>query len=192
MREIMGSTQDFRPGLIIRFNNELYQIIEFQHVNPGNWRAFVRTKLKNIKTGRVIENRFRAGESVDIVRVERHQFQYLYKDGDFLVLMNTENFDQISVPEEMLGEGIKFLKEGITLDLLMDGSRIVSAELPIFVELKVVQTEPGIKGDTATGGSKPATLETGAVVTVPLFIDEGDIVKIDTRNGEYVERVKER
>jgi len=188
----MGSTQDFRPGLIIRFNNELYQIIEFQHVNPGNWRAFVRTKLKNIKTGRVIENRFRAGESVDIVRVERHQFQYLYKDGDFLVLMNTENFDQISVPEEMLGEGIKFLKEGITLDLLMDGSRIVSAELPIFVELKVVQTEPGIKGDTATGGSKPATLETGAVVTVPLFIDEGDIVKIDTRNGEYVERVKER
>lgn len=188
----MGSTQDFRPGLIIRFNNELYQIIEFQHVNPGNWRAFVRTKLKNIKTGRVIENRFRAGESVDVVRVERQQFQYLYKDGDLLVLMNTENFDQINVPEDVIGEGTKFLKEGITLDLLMDGSTIVSAELPIFVELEVVQTEPGIKGDTATGGSKPATLETGAVVTVPLFIDEGDVIKIDTRTGEYVERVKER
>lgn len=188
----MGSTQDFRTGLIIRFNNELYQIVEFQHVNPGNWRAFVRTKLKNIKTGRVIENRFRSGESVDIVRVERHQFQYLYKDGDMLVLMNTENFDQINVPEEILGEGTKFLKEGVTIDLLMDGSTIVSAELPIFVELKVVHTEPGIKGDTATGGSKPATLETGAVVTVPLFIDEDDIVKIDTRTGEYVERVKER
>lgn len=188
----MGSTQDFRNGLIIRFNNELYQIVEFQHVNPGNWRAFVRTKLKNIKTGRVIENRFRAGESVEIVRVERHPHQYLYKDGDVLVMMNTENFDQINVPEEILGESRKFLKEGITLDLLMDGSTIVSAELPIFVELKVVQTEPGIKGDTATGGSKPAVLETGAVVTVPLFIDEGDIIKIDTRTGEYVERVKER
>lgn len=188
----MGSTQDFRIGLIIRFNNDLYQIVEFQHVNPGNWRAFVRTKLKNIKTGRVIENRFRAGESVDIVRVERHQFQYLYKDGDMLVLMNTENFDQINVSEGVLGEGRKFLKEGITLDLLMDGSTIVSAELPIFVELEVVHTEPGIKGDTATGGSKPATLETGAVVSVPLFIDEGDVIKIDTRTGEYVERVKER
>lgn len=188
----MGSTQDFRSGLIIRYNNDLYQIVEFQHVNPGNWRAFVRTKLKNLKTGRVIETRFRAGESVDIVRVERHQYQFLYRDGDMLVLMNTENFDQINVPEEILGEGTKFLKEGITIDLLMDGSTIVSAELPIFVELEVAQTEPGIKGDTATGGSKPATLETGAVVSVPLFIDEGDMIKIDTRTGEYVERVKER
>ncbi len=188
----MGSTQDFRSGLIIRYNNDLFQIIEFQHVNPGNWRAFVRTKLKNIKTGRVIETRFRAGESVDIVRVERHQYQFLYREGDMLVLMNTENFDQINVPEEILGEGTKFLKEGIIIDLLMDGSTIVSAELPIFVELEVAKTEPGIKGDTATGGSKPATLETGAVVSVPLFIDEGDIIKIDTRTGEYVERVKER
>ncbi len=188
----MGSTQDFRIGLVIKFNNELYQIVEFQHVNPGNWRAFVRTKLKNIKTGRVIETRFRAGESIDIVRLERQQFQFLYKDGDMLVLMNTDNFDQISVPEEILGEGTKFLKEGIYLDLLMDKDTIVSAELPIFVELQVTQTEPGVKGDTATGGSKPATLETGAVVQVPLFIDEGDTIKIDTRTGEYVERVKER
>ena len=165
----MGSTQDFRPGLVIKFNNELYQIVEFQHVNPGNWRAFVRTKLKNIKTGRVIENRFRAGESVEIVRLERQPHQLLYRDGDMLVLMN-----------------------GIVIDLMMDGSNVVSAELPIFVELEVVQTEPGIKGDTATGGSKPAKVETGAVVNVPLFISEGDIIKIDTRTGEYVERVKER
>ncbi len=188
----MGSTQDFRPGLVIKFNNELYQIVEFQHVNPGNWRAFVRTKLKNIKTGRVIENRFRAGESVEIVRLERHPHQLLYRDGDILVLMNVENFEQINIPEETIGEGNKFLKEGVVIDLMMDGSKVISAELPIFVELRVVQTEPGIKGDTATGGSKPATVETGAVVTVPLFIDEGDIIKIDTRTGEYVERVKER
>lgn len=188
----MGSTQDFRPGLVIKFNNELYQIVEFQHVNPGNWRAFVRTKLKNIKTGRVIENRFRAGESVEIVRLERQPHQLLYRDGDMLVLMNTETFDQINVPEDIIGESNKFLKDGIVIDLMMDGSNVVSAELPIFVELEVVQTEPGIKGDTATGGSKPAKVETGAVVNVPLFISEGDIIKIDTRTGEYVERVKER
>lgn len=188
----MGLTQDFRPGLVIKFNNELYQIVEFQHVNPGNWRAFVRTKLKNIKTGRVIENRFRAGESVEIVRLERQSHQLLYRDGNMLVLMNTETFDQINVPEDIIGESNKFLKDGMVIDLLMDGANVVSAELPIFVELEVVQTEPGVKGDTATGGSKPAKVETGAVVNVPLFISEGDIIKIDTRTGEYVERVKGR
>lgn len=186
----MGSTTDFRPGLIIKFNNDLYQIVEFQHVNPGNWRAFVRAKLKNLKTGRVIENRFRAGESVDTIRVERHQYQYLYREDNIYVLMNTETFDQINVPEEILGEGVKFLKEGMMIDLLMDGANIVSAELPIFVELEVIQTDPGIKGDTATGGSKPAKIETGVVVNVPLFIQEGEKIKIDTRTGEYVERVK--
>ncbi len=186
----MGSTTDFRPGLIIRFNNDLYQIVEFQHVNPGNWRAFVRAKLKNLKTGRVIENRFRAGESVDTIRVERHQYQYLYREGDIYVLMNTETFDQLNIPEEILGEGVKFLKEGAMIDLLMNGTSVVSAELPIFAELEVTRTDPGFKGDTATGGSKPATLETGVVVNVPLFIQEGEKIKVDTRTGDYVERVK--
>lgn len=186
----MGSTTDFRPGLIIKFNNELYQIVEFQHVNPGNWRAFVRAKLKNLKTGRVIENRFRAGENVDTVRVERNSFQYLYRDGDMYVVMDTATFEQLHVDKDVLGDGIIYLKEGMMIDLLMNGSDIISAELPIFVELKVTNTDPGVRGDTATGGTKPATLETGAVVNVPLFIQEGDLIKVDTRTGEYVERVK--
>lgn len=186
----MGSTTDFRPGLILKFNNDLYQIVEFQHVNPGNWRAFVRAKMKNLKTGRVIENRFRAGESVDTVRVERHQFQFLYQDGDSYVLMNTETFDQIHIMPEILGDGVKYLKEGTVVDLLMDGTQVVISELPIFVELEVTQTDPGFKGDTATGGSKPATVETGVTINVPLFIEEGAKIKIDTRTGTYVERVK--
>lgn len=187
----MGSTTDFRPGLVIKYNNDLYQIVEFQHVNPGNWRAFVRAKMKNLKTGRVIENRFRAGESVDVVRIERKTFQYLYRDGEFLVLMDNETFDQINVPEELLGEGVEFLKEGLNVDLLMNGSEIVYAELPIFVELLVTSTEPGVRGDTASGNvTKPAVVETGATVNVPLFVNEGDRIKVDTRTGDYVERVK--
>jgi elongation factor P len=186
----MGSTTEFRPGLIIKFNNDLYQIVEFQHVNPGNWRAFVRAKMKNLKTGRVIENRFRAGENIDTVRVERHQYQYLYRDGDSYVLMNTETFEQIYVESNILGNGVRYLKEGTVLDLLMDRNDVVSSEVPIFVELIVVQTDPGIKGDTATGGSKPATVETGVTINVPLFIEEGEKIKVDTRTGTYVERVK--
>lgn len=186
----MGSTTDFRPGLVIKYNNDLYQIVEFQHVNPGNWRAFVRAKMKNLKTGRVIENRFRAGESVDVIRIERKTFQYLYKDGEFLVLMDNETFDQINVLEELLGEGTVYLKEGLNIDLLMNGSDIIYAELPIFVELLIRSTEPGVKGDTVTGATKAAVVETGATVYVPLFLNEGDKIKVDTRTGGYVERVK--
>lgn len=186
----MASTSDFRPGLVIRYNNEPWTIIEFQHVNPGNWRAFVRTKLKNLKSGKVIENRFRAGESVDILRIERKPFQYLYHDAAGYVFMDQETYEQMTVPGEVIGDGARFLKDGIVVDILMNGDEITAIELPITVELQVVETVPGVKGDSANPGTKPAKVETGATVHVPLFINEGDIIKIDTRTGEYIERVK--
>jgi elongation factor P len=186
----MPSTSDFRPGLVIKYNNEPWTIIEFQHVNPGNWRAFVRTKLKNLKSGKVIENRFRAGEAIDIIRIERKQFQYLYRDATGFVFMDQENYEQMSVQKEQLGDGADFLKDGIVVDILMNGSDITGIELPITVELAIVETVPGVKGDSANPGTKPAKVETGATVNVPLFINEGDTIKIDTRTGDYLERVK--
>lgn len=186
----MPSTSDFRPGLVIKFNNELWTIIEFQHVNPGNWRAFVRTKLKNIKSGKVIENRFRAGEAIEIIRIERKEFQFLYRDGTGCVFMDKDNYEQLSVSEEQIGDGAKFLKDGESVDILFNGTEITGIELPITVELKVVETVPGVRGDSANAGTKPAQVETGATVNVPLFINEGDLLKIDTRTGEYIERVK--
>lgn len=187
----MASTNDFRPGMVIRYNNELFTIVEFQHVNPGNWRAFVRTKLKNLKTGRVIENRFRSGESVDAVRVERKTFQYLYREGADFVLMDNETYEQINVAPDIIGEGEKYLKENTNIDILFDGTQIIAVEIPIFVQLRVTQTEPGVKGDTVSNTLKPAIVETGAQVMVPLFVNEGDLLKVDTRTGDYVERVKE-
>lgn len=186
----MPSTSDFRPGLVIKYNNEPWTIIEFQHVNPGNWRAFVRTKLKNLKSGKVIENRFRAGEAIDIIRIERKQFQYLYHDATGYVFMDQENFEQMAVPKEQIGDGANFLKDGIVVDILMNGMDITGVELPITVELSIVETVPGVKGDSANPGTKPARVETGATVNVPLFINEGDMIKIDTRSGGYIERVK--
>ena len=186
----MSSTSDFRPGLVIKYNNELWTVIKFQHVNPGNWRAFVRTKLKNLKSGKVIENRFRAGESIDTIRIERKEFQFLYRDGTGYVFMDKQNYEQLSVSGEQLGEGAKFLKDGESVDILFNGIDITGIELPITVELKVTETVPGVRGDSANAGTKPATVETGATVNVPLFLNEGDVVKIDTRTGEYIERVK--
>ena len=186
----MSSTSDFRPGLVIKYNNELWTVIEFQHVNPGNWRAFVRTKLKNLKSGKVIENRFRAGESIDTIRIERKEFQFLYRDGTGYVFMDKLNYEQLSVSGEQLGEGAKFLKDGESVDILFNGKDITGVELPITVELKVTETVPGVRGDSANAGTKPATVETGATVNVPLFLNEGDVVKIDTRTGAYIERVK--
>lgn len=186
----MPSTSDFRPGLVIKYNNELWTVTEFQHVNPGNWRAFVRTRLKNLKSGKVIENRFRAGESIEIIRIERKEFQFLFRDGSGYVFMDKESYEQISVEEEVIGEGAKFLRDGESVDILFNGSDITGIELPITVELRVTQTVPGVKGDSANPGTKPATVETGAMVNVPLFINEGDVVKIDTRTGGYIERVK--
>ena len=186
----MPDTSDFRNGLIIRFKNDLYTVVEFQHVKPGKGGAFVRTTLKNIKTGRVLDNTFRAGESIDPVRVERRKFQYLYRDGDFLICMDNETYEQLSVALNLFDDGVKFLKESEEVDILFDGDEIINVEIPIFINLKVIETEPGFKGDTATNVLKPARLETGANVSVPLFVNEGDILKIDTRTGTYVERVK--
>jgi len=186
----MADTSDFRNGLIIKFKNDLYTIVDFQHVKPGKGGAFVRSTLKNLKTGKVLDNTFRAGESVEVVRVERRKYQYLYREGNFLVCMDNETFEQINVPIDFLKEGLKFLKESEEVEILFNGNEIINIEPPIFAYLKVTSTEPGFKGNTATGALKPATLETGATVSVPLFIDAGNILKIDTRTGEYVERVK--
>ena len=186
----MADTSDFRNGLIIKFKNDLYTITDFQHVKPGKGGAFVRSTLKNLRTGRVLDNTFRSGESVDVVRVERKTYQFLYKESDSLVLMDNDTYEQINVPESMI-DGQKFLKEGEEIEILLDDAdAIVTAEIPIFVELKVIETEPGFKGDTATNTLKPATLETGAVVNIPLFVNEEEVIKVDTRTGEYVERVK--
>jgi len=185
-----ATTADFRNGMVIRYNGELYTITEFHHVSPGNWRAFVRTNLKNLKNGRVIEQRFRAGEDIDEVRVEHQNWQFLYVDGDEYVFMNTETYDQQPIPKEMLGDAIKFLKEQDEVEMLVDGDRIIAVELPNFLELKVESAEPGVRGDTANNVTKPATLETGVVINVPLFVNPGDKVRIDTRTGKYVERVR--
>ena len=186
----MADTSDFRNGLIIKFKNDLYSIVEFQHVKPGKGGAFVRSTLKSMTTGKVIDNTFRAGEKVDVVKVERKKFQYLYKDGDLLVCMDNETYEQIHVPASLFGDGVNYLKESEEVEILFNGSEIVSVDTPIFVELKVTETEPGFKGNTATGALKPAKLETGASINVPLFIDVDDLLKVDTRTGEYVERIK--
>lgn len=150
----------------------------------------MRTRLKNLKSGKVIENRFRAGESIDVIRIERKEFQFLYRDGSGYVFMDKESFEQLTVEEAQIGDGAHFLRDGESVDILMNGTDITGIELPITVELKVVETVPGVRGDTATAGTKPAQLETGATVNVPLFINEGDMLRIDTRSGGYIERVK--
>lgn len=188
----MATTSDVRIGTTIRFNGELCTVFEWEHRTPGNLRAFYQAKLKSMKTGKMLENRFRSGEEVEVVRVERKKYQYLYRDGEMFVFMDQQTFDQINVAIEILGNSAKFLKESEVIEILFsESNEIIFAELPITVNLKIEQTDPGVRGDTATGGSKPATLETGAVVNVPLFLNEGDFIKVDTRTGEYLERVKQ-
>lgn len=184
------TTADFRNGMIIRYNGELNIVTEFHHVSPGNWRAFVRVRLKNVKTGRVIEQRFRAGEEIEEVRVEHQKWQFLYADGNDYHFMNTETFDQQPVPKDLLGDAVAFLKEGDIVEMLVDGETIIAVDMPNFVELAVESAEPGVRGDTASNVTKPATLETGATINVPLFVNPGDKIRIDTRTGQYVERVK--
>ncbi|HEY6906849.1 MAG TPA: elongation factor P [Ignavibacteriaceae bacterium] len=186
----MADTSDFRNGLIIKFKNDLYTITEFQHVKPGKGGAFVRTTLKNLRTGKVLDNTFRAGEGIDIVRVERRKYQFLYREGNFLVCMDNDTYEQINIPMDLFGNGGKYLKEGEAIEILFNGAEIINVEVPIFVNLKVVHTEPGFRGNTATGAMKPAELETGATINVPLFIDVDDLLRVDTRTGEYVERLK--
>ena len=186
----MADTSDFRNGLIIQFKNDLYTIVGFQHVKPGKGGAFVRSTLKSLKTGKVLDNTFRAGEKIEIVRVEIKTYQYLYRDSDFLVCMDNETYDQINVSDNLFGDGVNFLKEGVDVEILFNGPEIISVEIPTFIKLKVVETEPGFKGDTATGAVKPAKLETGVTINVPLFIEADELLKVDTRTGEYSERVK--
>lgn len=186
----MADTSDFRNGLIIKFKNDPYVITEFQHVKPGKGGAFVRSTLKNLKTGKVLDNTFRSGESIEIIRVERKKFQYLYREGEFLVCMDNETYEQLNIPEVAFGDAVEFLKGSEEIEMLFNGDDIITVEPPIFVYQKVVETEPGFRGNTATNTFKPAKLESGATVQVPLFIDVDDMLKVDTRTGEYVERVK--
>jgi elongation factor P len=182
------STAEFKKGLKIQFDGQPYTIVDFQHVKPGKGGAFVRTKLKHMRQGRVIDNTFRAGEKVELVDFEDKHMQYLYKD-DRYHFMDSETYDQISLSAEEVGDARDFLKENTDVDILFIDGSPVTVELPTFMELAIVETDPGIRGDTASGGSKPATLESGAVVQVPLFLNQGDIVKIDTRTAEYLSRV---
>jgi elongation factor P len=187
----MSTTAEFRNGLCIDFNNDLYVITEFQHVKPGKGNAFVRTKLKSLKTGRTLENTFPAGVKIDIARIERRQYQYLYKEGDGYNFMNNESFEQILVIPSLINAP-QFLKEGQMCEIVFhaDTETILSCELPPFVEMEITYCEPGIKGDTATRTLKAATVESGATVYVPLFVNSGERIKIDTRTGDYSERVK--
>jgi elongation factor P len=186
----MYDTSAFRKGLKIEIDGKPFEIIEFQHVKPGKGGAFVRTKLKNMINGRVVDQTFRSGEKVDRPDLEERNMQYLYKDGDKYCLMDNDNYDQLFLSEDQMGDSVRFLTENLNVSLLFFNGQPIGIELPMFVELTVTDTEPGVKGDTASKVTKPATLETGAVLPVPIFINPGDRIKVDTRTGGYVERAK--
>ena len=188
----MATTSDFRNGMVIEYNNDLYTIVQFQHVKPGKGPAFVRTKLKNVTTGRVIDNTFTAGVKVNVARVERRPYQYLYKEELGYVFMHSVTFEQITIPENMI-DNPDFLREGAECEVVVhdETENILNVDLPQFVVMEVTYTEPGLRGDTATNTLKPATIESGAIIMVPLFVDTGMKIKIDTRDKSYVERVKD-
>ena len=184
----MISAGDFRNGITLEIEGNVVQILEFQHVKPGKGAAFVRTKLKNIISGGVIEKTFRPTEKFPAARIDRVEMQYLYSDGDLWHFMNTENYDQIALNSDDIGDSLKFVKENDMVKVCSHNGKVFAVEPPMFVELDIIDTEPGFKGDTATGATKPATVETGAIVYVPLFIEQGEVIKIDTRSGEYLSR----
>jgi len=184
----LADTSNFRTGFTMRWKSGLWSIVDFQHVKPGKGPAFVRTKLKNIENGKVVEETFRSGEKMEEVRLERREYQYLYPDGDFYIFMNTENYEQIQIHTDALGDVPKYIKESDMCSVLLLEDKPLTVEAPHTVELKVKETDPGLRGDTAQGGSKPATMETGLVVQVPLFIEEGQVLKIDSRTGKYLSR----
>ena len=185
----MISVNDLKTGLTLDIDGKLWSVVEFLHVKPGKGAAFVRTKLKNVETGQVVEKTFRAGEKVAKAMLDRREMQYLYKEGNDLVMMDLESYEQLPVPSDTIGDGIKYLKETMTVQILMHDSKIIGIDLPNFVELEVIDTPPAEKGNTAQGGSKPATLEGGAIVNVPFFIQVGDVLKIDTRTNEFLSRI---
>jgi elongation factor P len=186
----MASTADFRNGLTIMLDGEIFRIVEFQHVKPGKGGAFVRTKIKNVRTGRVLDPTFRSGEKIEIVRLESRKLQYLYQDPNGYIFMDNESFDQLHLPQHLVEEVIDLLKENTEVDVLFHGEEALGIELPTTVDLRIVETEPNDKGDTASGSKKPAKLETGAVVNVPFFVSEGELIRVDTKKREYLERVK--
>ncbi|PZN07703.1 elongation factor P [Thermaerobacter composti] len=180
---------DFKNGMAVVIDGQVHQVLEFQHVKPGRGQAFVRAKIKNLETGATVNRTFRPDERFPLAHIEKRDMQYLYEaDGQYF-FMDTETYDQVGLASEQLGDAVRFLKEGMVVKVLKTGDKTLGIELPTAVDLKVVETEPGVRGDTAQGGSKPAKLETGAVVQVPLFVDTGDVIRVDTRTGEYVERV---
>ena len=188
----MASTSDIKKGLCMNFNNDVYSVVEFQHVKPGKGNAFVRTKLKSMTSGKVVDHTFPAGHKIDVVRVERQIFQYLYNDDMGFHFMNNETYEQTTINEKLI-ENPLLLKEGANVDILFNSktNEPLTMEMPQYVALEVTYTEPGVRGDTATNAQKPAKVETGAEIKVPLFINEGDLIKIDTRTSSYVERVKQ-
>lgn len=185
----MISTADFRNGLVVEMDGDLLEIVEFQHVKPGKGGAFVRTKFKNVLTGRVIDKTFRSGEKFEEARVEDQEWQYLYTDGDLFYFMHNDTYEQVEVNGEIVGENNVWLKENANATLSFHKGKVIAVKPPTFVELAVTQTDPGVQGDRASGGTKPATLETGAVVQVPLYLEEGETIKVDTRTGDYISRV---
>ena len=186
----MATTSNIKNGSVIFHKNKRMKVVEFLHVKPGKGPAFVRTKLKDIATGKVIDETFNSGVKLEFLKIEAKEMQYLYSDADSHFFMDNQTFEQVSVLDNIIGKNVNFLKDGMNVDLLFDGSEILDIRLPAHVNLKVIETEPGIKGNTATGATKPAKVETEYLVQVPLFVVEGDILKIDTRTGEYIERLK--
>lgn len=184
----MITAGEFRNGATFELDGQIFQIIEFQHVKPGKGAAFVRTKMRNIKTGATVERTFNPSDKMPKAHIERKDLQYLYNDGDLFYFMDTETYEQMPVSKETIGDTFKFVKENMTVKILSHKGNIFGIEPPTFVELVIIETEPGFKGDTAQGATKPATLETGAIVKVPLFINQGETIRIDTRTGEYLER----
>ena len=185
----MISAGDFRNGLTFEFEGNVYQVVELQHVKPGKGAAFVRTKMKNVMTGAVVERTFNPTEKVEPARIERKEMEYLYEDSGLYYFMDQETYEQTPLSEDQLGDALKFVMENMTVKILSYKGNVFAVEPPTFVELTVTETEPGVKGNTATNVTKPATVETGATITVPMFVNEGDVIRIDTRTGEYMERV---
>ncbi|SDM48210.1 elongation factor P [Pedobacter antarcticus] len=186
----MAKASEVKSGNILRFNGELVQVEEFLHRTPGNLRAFYQAKMRNIKTGKLVEYRFRTDEEVSICRVETSDYQYLYEDGEFLVVMDNTSFEQFNIPRTLFGESVKFLKEGMNVIIAFESEEPIMAQTPSHVELEITYTEPAVKGDTSTNALKYATVETGVEIKVPMFINQGDKIRVDTRTSEYVERVK--
>jgi len=186
----MISSNDLRPGTCFRYDGQLWKVTEYQHVKPGKGPAFVRIKQLNLRTGAIVERTYRTGEKIEDIRVENREMQYLYRDGGNFVFMDNETYEQYSVNEDLVGGSAGFLLENTNATVMIHDNEILDVSPPTFVEVRVVRTDPGVRGDTAQGGSKPAIVESGATIQVPLFINEGDVIKVDTRDGRYIERAK--